>query len=77
MKITAELLRQKNACTDQGELFERHFPNGVEVSEALCLKHYQDFDWDWAADNLLSDAAQEEYNKARAVAFARASEVSE
>ena len=33
MKITKEMLEAKNACEDQIELFERTFPNGVEVND--------------------------------------------
>ena len=68
MKITLKQLRRLNACEDQVLLFERFFGTGIEVTEALCLAHAQDFDWNWAAYNLLSPSAREAYGEARALA---------
>jgi hypothetical protein len=76
MKITARLLKTKGACKGQVAKFTELFPKGVEVTEALCVIHAQDFDWNWAAYNLLppelwkvymetKDAASKVYDKAR------------
>ena len=61
MKITARLLKFKGACKEQVEKFKELFPDGVEVTESLCVIHAQDFNWDWAAYNLLPLELQEVY----------------
>ena len=53
MRVTAELLRAKDACEDQVNMFESLFPEGVEITQELCVKHAGDFDWNWAAKNFL------------------------
>ena len=73
MKITVKQLRDLGACAEQVEMFECLFGASVEVTEALCVKHAQDFGvgaWDWAAGHLLSPSARAEYEAA--VAPARA-----
>ena len=70
MKITRALLYSKGACATQAELFAEMFPDGVEVTEALCAGHASLFEWEWAARRLLPPAGWEEYD--RAVAPARA-----
>jgi hypothetical protein len=42
-------------------LFRTLFGESVEVTEELCLIHAYDFNFDWAACKLLSDAAIYEY----------------
>jgi len=71
-KITSTQLRRAAACEDQVKLFVRHFGRSVVVTEKLCIEHAQDFDWDWAADSLLSVPARAAYNEATAPAWARA-----
>ena len=58
MKITAELLCAKGACTDQIALFRKFYPKGKNVTLAACLRHATRFNWRWAARNLLSAPAQ-------------------
>ena len=53
MKITATILRAKDACETQVRRFEALFPNGVEITSELCVLHADSFDWDWAAEYLL------------------------
>ena len=74
MKITLDTLRDKDACMSQGRLFARLFPEGVEVTEELCLAHFNKFDWDWCAENLLSNSALVEYRRAKASAFGKLAE---
>jgi len=69
MRITAKMLTEKEACANQVRRFKKLFPRGVKVTRAVCLKHARDFDWDWAAYNLLSVPAWEAYKKARAPAL--------
>ena len=58
MKITAELLCAKGACTGQIALFRKFYPKGKNVTLATCLRHATRFNWRWAARNLLSAPAQ-------------------
>lgn len=53
MFITYQMLLDKNACTVQSYKFLKTFPDGVEVTEELCLKYSQDFDFEWAAQAFL------------------------
>lgn len=61
MFITEEDLKAHQACDEQLALFVELFPNGVEVTEEVCLKYAQDFDWDWAACEFLSLTERDEY----------------
>jgi hypothetical protein len=67
--ITYDTLRTAGACQEQRELFRQLFPKGTEVTEELCVRHAQDFDWEWAAENLLDDATRKVYNDAEAPAW--------
>ena len=69
MKITARLLKTKGACKGQVAKFTELFPKGVEVTEALCVIHAQDFDWNWAARNLLPLELQKVYDETEAAAW--------
>ena len=66
MKITLAQLKKLRACGAQVALFRKYFGEEVEVTEALCVKHAQEFSWDWAAVNLLSAPALKAYNEAAA-----------
>ena len=68
MKVTKRLLQRKGACSNQVAEFARLFPKGVEITQALCIEHAVVFDWNWAAENLLSAAAWDEYVRVRAPA---------
>jgi hypothetical protein len=59
MKITVEMLREKNACIGQLYLFTVLFPEGVEPTIELARKHADDFNWGWAADAFLNDSSYE------------------
>jgi hypothetical protein len=66
MKVSYRKLRAKGACDSQLNEFKRLFGTAsVEVTPALCRKYAGVFDWDWAADNLLSEALQDQYHEAR------------
>ena len=54
MRITLEMLKAHNACKDQYKLFADLFPGGMEVTEELCAKHAQDFDFEGSARHLLN-----------------------
>ena len=68
MLLTYEMLRAKKACAEQADKFRDLFPDGVVLTEALCVSHASDFDFGWAAENLLSARARKAYEKARASA---------
>ena len=69
-KITLRILKAKGACESQCERFAALFPEGVEVTEALCIKHADEFNWDWAAQHLLRASASAEYEHVEASALA-------
>ena len=85
MKITKALLIRKHACRGQVDLFAELFPEGVVITESICLAHATEFDWDWAARKLLRPPARKACveamapawkacDEACALAFARAAE---
>ena len=70
MKITIQMLKEKDACDDAKHKFLRLFPSGsVTVSRRLCERHARDFDFTWASMNLLPPTAFAEYQKACAPAL--------
>ena len=66
MKITKALLISKHACRGQVDLFAELFPEGVVITESICLAHATEFDWDWAARKLLRPPAREACDEAMA-----------
>ncbi len=69
MKLTYEMLQAKGACAVQAHKFRALFPEGVVLTEALCVAHAGEFNFAWAACNLLSATALEAYEKACAPAW--------
>ena len=53
MRITQELLQAKEACQEQLDMFAVDFPDGTEITAAICRAH-PGYDYDWAAANLLT-----------------------
>ena len=70
MKITAAVLRAKDACETQVRRFEALFPNGVEITSELCVQHAGSFDWSWAAKNLLPPGKYADYKAKHAPLYA-------
>ena len=68
MKITKALLISKHACRGQVDLFAELFPEGVVITESICLAHATEFDWDWAAKKLLRPPAWKACDEAMAPA---------
>jgi len=68
--ITLAQLKRLGACTDETSQFERLFGSSIEVTEACCVQHAAQFDWNWAAEHLLSQDALAEYQRVRATASA-------
>ena len=69
-KLTFTQLKAKGACADQLALFELTFGNSVIVDVELCQRVASQFDFDWAARNLLSAPASAEYERVTAPASA-------
>ena len=55
MHITLDMLERLAACSQQRSLFNRLFPNGTDVTVELCEQHSDRFDWQWAAENFLTE----------------------
>lgn len=70
MKVTVRMLKAKGACSNQVELFKSLFPNGVEVTEEVCVANADNFDWNWAANNLLTPLQLAKYQRIEAPARA-------
>ena len=67
--ITADMLREHNACTEQYKLFCRTWPKGCKVTLKDCKKAVRlGFDIDWAAQRLLGKAELKAYYEAVALA---------
>ena len=67
--ITADMLREHNACTEQYKLFCRTWPKGCKVTLKDCKKAVRlGFDIDWAAQRLLGKAELKAYYEAVAPA---------
>lgn len=56
-------LVQPEVCSGQVDLFKQTFGDSVEVTTELCKKYASDFDWSWAASNLISASAQKIYDE--------------
>jgi hypothetical protein len=68
--LKVKQLEEASACSDRVDLFKELFGDEVKVTVSLAKKHYNKFDWDWAANYLLSVPARAEYKKV--IASARA-----
>jgi hypothetical protein len=68
-KLHINQLTAINACTEQVERFRKLFGDSVNVTEALCKKHFDKFDWGFAS-KLLSPEGRAEYNRVRGLARA-------
>ena len=75
--ITLTQLEELGACKKQRELFEAKFGADVRVTQELCRSVATEFDWDWAADELLTESAWVEYGKARMIAWAECDKAAE
>jgi hypothetical protein len=58
------------ACQSQVDKFRARFGESVEVTRELCESVASEFDFDWAAANLLSAPARAEYERVTAPAQA-------
>ena len=63
-------LTDLGACAGAVKVFRKRFGESVRVTEALCIKAAQDFDFGWAARHLLSESAWADYRRVTAPALA-------
>ena len=61
--ITVALLRSKGACEDQVDTFRSLFGDAAPLTVEAAVENAASFDWNWAADRLLSAPARVEYRK--------------
>lgn len=52
--LTLAKLVEKSACIVQRDLFRRHFGDSVKITQDTVKSVASDFNWKWAAENLLS-----------------------
>jgi len=72
MKVTAEMLRDKNACKGQVLIFEKEWPNGTRITKSACLRAVElKLDINWFAYWFLKDKSLEAYQKAREPAWTK------
>jgi hypothetical protein len=69
MKININVLQGLDACNFYLRAFARLFPqstypDGVEVTPELCVRYAEEFDWEWAADELLTEEGYRLYEQA-------------
>jgi hypothetical protein len=67
--ITLKMLKKAGACQDQVDLFEKLFGKSVIPTRELALEHASDFDFQWAAENLLTSQSLKAYEKTEALAW--------
>ena len=66
--VSLRKLKLLGACTQQVYLFRQMFGDRCTVSVDLCVAHAAQFDWYWAAQELLSAPARRAYDEAVAPA---------
>jgi len=66
MHLTYRKLKLAGACSQQLKRFRELFPDGVDVTAAACASVAKEFDWDWAARNLLPSRLRAGYEAKRA-----------
>ena len=68
-RITAAMLREHHACSDQVAVFEKEWPKGTRLTKAALLRAAaRGLHLGWFAQNFLKAPAWEVYQKATAPA---------
>jgi len=66
--ITADQLREANACEEQVKTFEEEWPDGAHITEENILKAYElGLDLHWFAESFLDSPHMDAYDKAMAL----------
>lgn len=69
MRISVDRLNGRNACAEQVKLFRKFFGRkSILITKDLCIKHAQDFRWDWAAHEFFNGNNQFLYGEKTAKA---------
>jgi cell division septum initiation protein DivIVA len=68
--ITSRKLRLAGACSEQIALFKALGGDKKKITAKLCAAHASQFDWNWAAQQLLSPEKHAEYERIKAQALA-------
>ena len=67
MYLTTDILYKKNACENQVAIFEKEWPDGVEITVEAILRAIElGLDIDWFADNFLFTPIRKVYTEAMA-----------
>ena len=70
MKVTADMLRAKDACEKQVKIFEKEWPRGTRITKKACLRAWElGLDTNWFASELLEGKAWKAYKEAIAPAW--------
>jgi hypothetical protein len=68
--LKLQTIIDKRACPEQVKLFRKVFGKSVRVTEPLCVRMANQFDFTWAAQNLLTPEGVTEYTRVIAPALA-------
>src|SRR5208282_2710189 len=70
MRLHIQQLIDRKACQEQVDLFRAKFGESVDITEELCVSVATEFNFDWAAQELLTAPALAEYECVTAQALA-------
>ena len=70
MKITLKDLRRMGACSGQVELYKSLFGTEVELTREAVVQYGAQFDLNWIAFKIMSEAQYADYESKRAPLFA-------
>ena len=65
MKITLKDLRRMGACSDQVELYKSLFGTEVELTREAVVQYGAQFDLNWIAPKIMSEAQYADYESKR------------
>ena len=70
MKITLKYLRRMGACSGQVELYKSLFGTEVELTREAVVQYGAQFDLNWIAPEIMSEAQYADYVSKRAPLYA-------
>jgi hypothetical protein len=70
MRLTLAQLKEAGACSSARKRLKRVFGDAVDVTPELCQTHADEWNWGWAASNLLTVPALSDYKRAIVPALA-------
>lgn len=53
--VTSTTLERLGSCGTYVSRFQEYWPEGTVITKQLCVEHYENFEWAWAAQQLLDD----------------------